>query len=267
VKNQHHLLEFGFQNEVTGWKCPVCALSGNFPNYNDITRSQCVYCGSINLELIEKFGLVRNLITQRRLGEQLFTMDKVELHAQFFNKAVTLVSDFDFPSLQNFIEENERILIEARANIGAAKDEARKRLAKLKPESKEWLVTGDEIDSSTSNSLITKKPRKSKLDKLIDTYSELGIEMPEELRTKIQKRVTEQEFKASVHSHLTTKPTRTAGMTDEDKGIPVKSEENQLGSILNSKLPVDERKPTDNSDGSKKFDPSKFKSYLNSLKI
>lgn len=282
-KRQHHLLEFDDKNRIIGWKCFNCAASGNFPNYNDILSNPCRYCGLINVELIESFGLAIALIEAKRKGELIYNMDKVELHAQFFNRAVEVISALDFPKLQEFIEENEKILIEARANISAAKDEARKRLAKLKPESKEWLVTGDEVDGSISNSLLTKKPRKTKLDKLVDTYAELGIEMPDELKAKIQKKQTEADFRNSPQSQLITKPTRTAGMTDEEiNGSAPKEKDTtgQMGALLSQKLAVltgkteevkvseikAETKQSSEAEP-KKFDPNKFKSYLRSLDV
>lgn len=201
--------------------------------YNDILSYHCVYCKAYN-NLSVLIAEQRSLIKMQRSGlfehysgsifanaildneiKKMSEQSRIELHSQWFNRTARLVSEMDFPNLQAFIEEQEMICLEAKANLNAARDEERTRKAKLSPGSKEWLAFGDEFDPSITDR-IAKKPRTSKLDNLKEKYKSMGIEMSPEIEAMIIKKQTADEYKESPHKNLIQKPSRTAGMTESE---------------------------------------------------
>lgn len=175
-------MKLAFEHGVTiGWICD-CG------RYIDILSSYCWDCKRLRPLEYQKSAF---RIFWKRQGncfwdfdfkyeEVLFRMpisdDDIEKHSRFFNHELGVVAEMSLEAIVTHIEELEAICFEAKARIGAAKQNQKERIAKLSKADRDKLVTNSGLDISESDSLIRKRvERQSRADKTIDSLAGLGL--------------------------------------------------------------------------------------------
>lgn len=175
-------MKLAFEHGITiGWICD-CG------RYIDILSSYCWDCK--RLRPIEYQKSAFRIFWKRqgncfwdfdfKFEEVLFRMpisdDDIEKHSRFFNHELGVVAEMTLEQIVTHIEELEAICFEAKARIGAAKQNQKERIAKLSKADRDKLVTNSGLDISESDSLIRKRvERQSRADKTIDSLAGLGL--------------------------------------------------------------------------------------------
>ncbi len=171
------------------WNCEHCK------RYNDVLRMRCWSCNCIKPDwvtalhqlriqfdrgIFDHYGVLANpfvfpYVREGRTAKILMTNNE-EKHAKFFNEEAALVATMSDADLDEHIHELEEIAREAKARIMAATQNQRDRTAKQG--NKKWRVEPLGPDPSVTDSLNKVKARSarmSKLDKMRDKMSVLGI--------------------------------------------------------------------------------------------
>lgn len=225
-------LELNEINQIKGYICDECK------GYNDILNPHCIFCNPLKLSRLNTRYLVntsrcQNLdeyasyVSIRRQAGFLFMSDinmaedKLELHAKFYNSESIQVAAMDMLQIEERIRDLESIIFEAKAYHNAVSDEKRKRVAKLKLENKEWLITPDGNDPTLTDAIVAnKRKRVSKADKLLEQMKSLGVANADELIKNVVKRQTEIDYKASPHSKMISNRLPARNESEETKAEP-----------------------------------------------
>lgn len=106
--------------------------------------------------------------------------EKEQLFADFFSKTYTnkTVLEMTIQEIRDWIETDlEKILLEAKATIQAAKQIEREKVAKLSSSEREKLLSNPSLSVSDSLAAVKKrKERKTKADKLYDSMIAAGMD-------------------------------------------------------------------------------------------
>lgn len=168
---------------VQHWKCEICKA------HNDVLNTHCWSCKSYKPEWIttlyqmrveidrgifDSYGILANpfLKSERRVND---LTPNEELHAKFFSEEAVLVIGMNDIDLDEHIHQLEDIAREAKARILAATEEKRNRKAKS---GKPWKVEPlgpDPTVSDSLNKVRQRSSRMSKLDKMREKMSALGL--------------------------------------------------------------------------------------------